>query len=165
MSTFEVQKVVDKKQIKTVKILADEIWTEHFTPIIGSDQVDYMLLKFQSEAAISEQINKGYMYYLISNNQMNIGYMAVNPGNNTLFLSKLYIRSMVRGKGYGRQAIHFLQQLAQQARLKKITLGVNKSNTNTIKAYQALGFKIINSVVKDIGEGFVMDDYQMEKLL
>ena len=165
MSTFEIQKVVDKKQIKTVKILADEIWTEHFTPIIGSDQVDYMLLKFQSEAAISEQINKGYMYYLISNNHMNIGYMAVNPGNNTLFLSKLYIRSMVRGKGYGGQAIHFLQQLAQQARLKKITLGVNKNNTNTIKAYQALGFKIINSVVQDIGEGFVMDDYQMEKLL
>jgi hypothetical protein len=31
--------------------------------------------------------------------------------------------------------------------------------------YEKVGFVISDSVVKDIGEGFIMDDYQMEKRL
>ena len=42
---------------KTISVLAKNIWTEHYTPIIGLDQVNYMLEKFQSEIAIQNQIN------------------------------------------------------------------------------------------------------------
>ena len=121
MSNIDIQKVVDTKQIIMVTTLADEIWTEYFTPIIGSAQVEYMLLKFQSEVAIFEQIDNGFMYYLIKANNKNIGYMAVKPRKYDLFLSKLYIYSSVRGNGYGKQAMHFLQQLAGQLSLNKIS--------------------------------------------
>lgn len=163
MSKIEIQKITGENHIKTVKILAQEIWSEHFTPIIGAAQVDYMLQKFQSETAISEQINKGFHYYLIGNMPEYIGYMGVKEGKHTLFLSKLYIKSAYRGRGYGKQITQFLQLLAEQNGLKTITLTVNKDNSDTIKAYKKLGFKIISSVVKDIGEDFVMDDYVMEK--
>ena len=39
---------------------------------------------------------------------------------------------------------------------------MNKNNKNTIEAYKKWGFTIIDSVVTDIGNGFVMDDYIME---
>lgn len=45
---------------------------------------------------------------------------------------------------------------------KKIQLTVNKHNINSINAYKKWGFKTIDSVVTDIGSGFVMDDYIME---
>jgi ribosomal protein S18 acetylase RimI-like enzyme len=40
---------------------------------------------------------------------------------------------------------------------------VNKRNRNAIAAYEKYGFRIVDSVVKDIGGGFVMDDYIMSK--
>jgi RimJ/RimL family protein N-acetyltransferase len=40
---------------------------------------------------------------------------------------------------------------------------VNKNNVNSIKVYEKLGFKKTGPVIQDIGNGFVMDDYKMEK--
>ena len=45
---------------------------------------------------------------------------------------------------------------------KKIYLTVNKGNTPSYQIYLHLGFKVIDSVVNDIGHGYVMDDYIME---
>jgi ribosomal protein S18 acetylase RimI-like enzyme len=45
----------------------------------------------------------------------------------------------------------------------KIALAVNKRNSNAIAAYEKWGFHIERSVVKDIGNGFVMDDFIMAK--
>jgi RimJ/RimL family protein N-acetyltransferase len=45
----------------------------------------------------------------------------------------------------------------------KIALAVNKRNSNAIAAYEKWGFHIEQSVVKDIGNGFVMDDFIMAK--
>ena len=42
-------------------------------------------------------------------------------------------------------------------------LTVNKYNEMGIRAYQAKGFETIESVETDIGRGFIMDDYVMEK--
>ena len=43
-----VVKVGGQKDIRKVEELANQIWTQHYTPIIGIDQVRYMLKKFQS---------------------------------------------------------------------------------------------------------------------
>ena len=66
MGEIEIIRVDDQRLIKTVVLLAKEIWREHFTAIIGKAQVDYMLKKFQSEEAVREQIeNEGFLYYLL----------------------------------------------------------------------------------------------------
>ena len=80
-------------------------------------------------------------------------------------MSKLYIKSSERGKKFGRKAINFIENLAKEKMLYKITLTVNKNNVNSINAYKKMGFVNTGSVVKDIGNGFVMDDYKMEKIL
>ena len=40
---FEVKKAEADKQIREIADLANEIWNEHFTPIIGKEQVEYMV--------------------------------------------------------------------------------------------------------------------------
>jgi ribosomal protein S18 acetylase RimI-like enzyme len=45
----------------------------------------------------------------------------------------------------------------------RLTLAVNKMNRGAIDAYLKHGFRIADAVVKDIGDGFVMDDYIMVK--
>jgi ribosomal protein S18 acetylase RimI-like enzyme len=160
-----IEKVSTETQIETVAGLAHEIWNQHFVPIIGKAQVDYMLEKFQSKRAISEQIENGYSYYLLKAGGDYVGYTGICPREDELFLSKLYIRVSQRGKGFGRKAIEFLEDLTREKGLGKITLTVNKNNTDTIKAYEELGFTNLGVVVQDIGNGFVMDDYTMEKVV
>lgn len=160
-----IEKVSDENNISIVSSLADEIWNEHFTDIIGKAQVDYMLDKFQSKKAITEQIADDFLYYVFMNNDMPIGYISVKAREDHLFLSKFYILADERGKGYGRTAIDFIEQLATELKLNKISLTINKYNSDSIAAYEKLGFINSTSIIQDIGNGYVMDDYIMEKSL
>jgi len=150
----------------TISVLAKNIWTEHYTPIIGLDQVNYMLEKFQSEIAIQNQINiDSYKYYLIINENTAIGYLSIKNNDDALFLSKIYIDKSCRGKGFGKIAINFIEEQAKDLNCQKIYLTVNKYNMNSIMAYQKIGFIKTEELVIDIGNGYVMDDFRMEKLI
>jgi len=151
---------------RLISKLAKVIWTEHYIPIIGVDQVDYMLEKFQSEKAIKDQaLINNYKYFTIYNQSDPIGYLSIKKEETSLFLSKIYIKVTSRGQGIGKKAMNFIETQARGLNCKKIYLTVNKYNTDSIKAYQKIGFNKIEELVIDIGHGYVMDDYKMEKLL
>ena len=62
-------------------------------------------------------------------------------------------------------AMSFVVDKANFLGLSNIYLTVNKDNINAIRTYEKLGFKNIDSLVTDIGNGFVMDDFKMQKEL
>ncbi len=153
-------KKVEYIDIKELASLACAIWHEYWTCILSPEQIDYMVENFQSEKAMKNQVeNENYTYYFITANNKNIGYFGISDKNEYLFLSKLYIKKEYRHKGIGQIAFEKIKEIANGQR---IILTVNKRNTNTINAYKKWGFKTIDSVVTDIGNGFVMDDYIME---
>jgi hypothetical protein len=41
----------------------------------------------------------------------------------------------------------------------------DRRNTGSIAFYKHLGFTILETVVQDIGNGFVLDDYKMVKTI
>ena len=153
---MELEKV---KDIKLLTRIASNIWHEYWPGLLSEAQIDYMVEKFQSEDAILKQImNEKYTYYFIVENRNIIGYTGISDKKDYLFLSKLYLLKEYRHKGYGRKAFDKIKELG----FDKIRLTVNKYNTNAYNAYLKYGFKVIDSVVTDIGSGFVMDDYIME---
>jgi len=158
--------VTTAQQFDVVAGLAHEIWYEYYVPLIGRAQVDYMVCKFQSSGAMAGQMREGYEYYLAQRDGRPIGYCAVQPqpAENSLFLSKLYLLRDARGAGTGRVCMEFIEQLARRRGLNLLWLTVNKGNP-AVKAYERLGFRIAADLVMDIGGGFVMDDFRMEKLL
>ncbi len=156
-------KVSTEGRIEIVEALAKEIWPEHYTPIIGKAQVEYMLERFQLKQAILEQIKAGARYFLIEEGGQFIGYIGFQLKGDEIFLSKIYVKSSHRLKGYGKKAIQFLEKIAKNEGMKKIVLTVNKNNKIAIRAYEKTGFKNIGSIVQEIGGDFVMDDYRMEK--
>ncbi|MBT8276505.1 MAG: GNAT family N-acetyltransferase, partial [Bacteroidia bacterium] len=101
--SVELIHVSSPGDIAVVERLAQEIWSQHFTPIIGASQVEYMLGKFQSAEAISSQINSGWEYYLAMVDNEAVGYAGLVPdiSNKRLMLSKIYIRNTARGTGVG----------------------------------------------------------------
>ena len=54
-------------------------------------------------------------------------------------------------------------QAGRERGCDRLVLAVNKGNRDAIAAYLKHGFRIGQAVVKDIGGGFVMDDYVMIK--
>lgn len=157
---------IEVKNITTLANLASEIWHEYWVEILTSEQIDYMVENFQSENAISNQIeSENYIYFFINVNGNNAGYIGLSKKQDHLFLSKLYIKKEFRHKGLGTKAFEFIKNFAKENNYKNIILTVNKYNSNTIKAYKKWNFHEIDSVVTDIGNGFVMDDYIMEYCL
>jgi len=148
-----------------IEDLATTIWTKHYTPIIGKGQVDYMLHKFQSVTTIKDQINQGVNYYILYYSKVAVGYFSIVKKETSLFLNKLYVLDSMRGKGIGKKAILFIDEKALELDCKTISLTVNKYNTNAIKAYEKMRFVTIKAIVQDIGNGYVMDDFYMEKQL
>ncbi|NAS29950.1 GNAT family N-acetyltransferase [Flavobacteriaceae bacterium R38] len=158
-----INKAETNADFQQIAGLAKIIWSEHYTPIIGAQQVEYMLEKFQSATAIEEQIQQGAAYFLLHFQDKPAGYFSYFKEKDTLFLSKLYVLSTLRGNRIGKKAISFIEDKAKELNCDSITLTVNKYNTNSIKAYEKMGFKNMGATVKDIGEGYIMDDFLMKK--
>ena len=157
----------NSRDLELVHDLAGDIWREHYTPIIGSEQVQYMLRNFQSATAIAEQIREGYVYYLLLSHDVPAGYLAYvkQPDKEGLQLSKLYVHRDMRGQGLGRAGLDLVQEHCPQLGLDLIWLTVNKHNSDSIAWYRHMGFEYAGSQVTDIGGGFVMDDYVLQKRL
>lgn len=161
----EIRQVRSLKDLELTATIADIVWREHYIPIVGKAQIDYMLDKFQSVSAMQEQISQGYFYYLIWEDEEAVGYFAVQLRGNDLFLSKLYVLSANRKKGHAKTAMSFIEEFAKEHNASNISLTVNKNNKGSIQAYERLGFKNTGPIVADIGNGYVMDDYKMVKEL
>ncbi len=143
--------------------IAREIWREHYPPIIGIEHVEYMLENFHSKDAITVELTQGnYAYYLIKNNNEIVGYIGIQLKRDYLFLSKIYIRSSERGHGVGKASMNFIKDLALGNNMNRISLTVNKNNTDSIAAYYRLGFIKTGDICLDIGGGYKMDDIKME---
>ncbi len=161
MSDVKLIQVETDEQIAAAAAIADEIWHEWFPSIITNEQIDYMLDKFQSVHAMTDQIrNNGYKYFFIHHDGKHIGYTAIHhEADGRLFLSKIYIKKEYRGKGYASDTFKLLKEYCRENGLHAIWLTVNKHNDNSIAVYKKTGFKIIGEDVTDIGNGYVMDDY------
>jgi len=160
------QIVSTSTEIDEVVKIAREIWREHYPPIIGIEQVEYMLENIHSKDTITVELTQdNYAYYLIKNNNEIVGYIGIQLKEDALFLSKIYIRSSERGNGVGKASMNFIKDLALENNVDRISLTVNKNNSDSITAYYRLGFIKSGDVCVDIGGGYEMDDIQMELYL
>lgn len=158
-------KVTSLKVCQIIEKMADVIWKDHYTSIIGIEQVEYMLDKFQTAEAIKAQVDDGIEYYLINHEEVGVGYLSFAKKKDTLFLSKIYVMREMRGKKIGKAAMKFIESKAIEFGYATISLTVNKNNLNSIEAYEKMNFQKKDEIVIDIGNGFVMDDFLMEKRL
>lgn len=158
----QLKQATTQEDADLIAQLAKEIWEEHYTAILGEEQVAYMLTHLQSAAAIHQEMLDGKAYFLVESNQIAIGYLSYVLSAEQLFLSKLYLKNSSRGNGIGKELIEKLKSTAIETNKKTVFLTVNKYNHPSIAAYKKLGFKVIEEQVADIGHGYVMDDYIME---
>ena len=153
-------KEATENDIPIITALVDRIWRKHYEPIIGPEQVEYMLNKMYHPDNILQQMKDQQHYTLAYDNNTPIGYISVSTKNNkNYFLHKFYVESGERRKGIGSQIFeHLLKNLET---LETIELTVNRQNYKAINFYFKKGFVIKAVEDFDIGNGYFMNDFVM----
>lgn len=151
-----------------VAALAGVIWRRHYPGIISHEQIDYMLEHGYSHEALLRFIREeGAGLALARDGDRLLGFGAYHRIGEPreMKIEKLYVHQDVQQRGVGSRLIAAAEAAARAQHCKALILNVNKNNALAIRAYQKNGFIIRESVVVDIGNGFVMDDYIMAKAL
>jgi diamine N-acetyltransferase len=161
-------RIVDATEadLGAVAELAGVIWRRHYPGIITPGQIDYMLaLGYSHEALRRFIVESGAGLLLAHVGERLVGFAAYYRPDRTdeLKLDKLYVHHDYQGQGIGSRLMAQVEAAAAAQALPTLILNVNKNNVQAIRAYQASGFATRESVVVDIGGGYVMDDYIMAK--
>ncbi len=149
---------------KLIADLATKIWNQHYVPIIGQQQVDYMLNEMYTKDSLLQQMNeKQHQFYLVYQNQSCLGFLSISTQNKEdYFLHKFYINQEQASKGIGTQA---LNTIIESINPKTLTLTVNRQNYKSINFYFKNGFIIDRVEDFDIGHNYVMNDFVMVRNL
>ena len=99
------------------------------------------------EFITNEHLGKSWLIY--SENEI-VGYIILTYifsfeyGGKIAFLDELFIKETARGKGFGKEAIQFIQREAPKLSLKLLYLEVEPHNENAQKLYLAHDFELHN---------------------
>jgi len=69
------------------------------------------------------------------------------------------------GRGLGSFLLKHVEDEARRRKLKTVVLAVNRFNEKALRAYRRNGYTTRLELKKDIGNGYVMDDFLLEKPL
>ena len=146
--------------------LAREIWRRHYPSIISAAQIEYMLAQRYDAAVLNAELERDDLWW----DQLRVGgrmtgfasYLLTGHAGE-MKLDKLYVHHGHQRRGYGGMLLAHALAVAREHGCRTMVLAVNKNNSTAIAAYRKHGFHTVRSVVKDIGGGFVMDDYVMAK--
>lgn len=148
------------EDIPRIARLAEKIWPVHYTPIIGKEQVKYMLEKMYSEKSLTQQKEEGQQFFLCYADENELGYISISSKNGKdFFLHKFYLDTDQQGRGYGKK--YFSELITLYPDLETIRLQVNRMNYKSINFYFKAGFVIEDAKDFDIGDGYFMEDYVM----
>jgi ribosomal protein S18 acetylase RimI-like enzyme len=157
-----------RDELSVVQRLAHVIWHAHYPGIITEEQIDYMLSRGYSIAALAEFLGapgRGLELALADGEPAGFAAWYVTDDPKEAKLDKLYVWQSQQRRGLGRKLLGRVADLARAADATTLVLNVNKNNAQAIHAYERYGFAIREAIVVDIGNGFVMDDYVMTRAL
>jgi ribosomal protein S18 acetylase RimI-like enzyme len=155
------------EHLPAITALAGVIWRAVYPGIISSEQIEYMLARMYAVEELARQIGQGTGFLRLLNGGELIGFAAHSPTSNPAErkLDKLYLHPDYQRRGHGSRLLNHAMDAARALGCTSLMLTVNRRNTKAIAAYEKNGFMIRESIVADIGGGFVMDDHVMVRAL
>lgn len=161
---FEIRNV-SEADIPALRELVFKVWPQTYRGMITDEQIEYMLDLMYSESSLLKQMRDGARFIFIDNDGEPVGYASFQQVGSGLFkLHKIYVLPGQQGKGTGKYMIEYIIEEVKKQGATSLQLQVNRRN-KARHFYEKLGFSIIQSCDFDIGNGYVMDDYVMEKKL
>jgi diamine N-acetyltransferase len=160
-----IRKATDN-DLPTIQRLAHEIWPGTYGEILSAEQLTYMLDLIYSIPALQQQVQEQQQQFVLvemDNKAVAFaGYSIVAPG--VCKLHKIYVHASTQGSGIGKKLVDHVINDVQPQGVNTIRLNVNRQN-KARNFYEKLGFAIVREEDIDIGKGYYMVDYVMEKTI
>ena len=161
---FTIRKATPE-DIPLIRELCYKVWPQTFASILSQDKIDYMLEYMYSAGSLLKQMEEGSQFIFVYEGNEPVGYAAYfDKGHNIYKLDKIYVLPSQQGKGTGKFVIGYIINEIRQKGATALQLQVHRKN-KARNFYEKLEFVIIEEKDFDIGQGFFMNDYVMEKQL
>jgi ribosomal protein S18 acetylase RimI-like enzyme len=151
-----------------IQKIAYVTWPDTFGAILSKEQIGYMLEMMYSTASLTEQTSKkGHQFLLVKDETKNLGYASYElnyKGLSKTKIHKIYILPEAQGKGVGKLLMSTIANIARKNQDTILSLNVNRDNT-AFDFYKNIGFEKVGEENIDIGDGFLMEDFIMDKKL
>ena len=155
------------EHLADISALAAVIWRAHYPGIISHEQINYMLARLYAVETMRRELENGVVWFRALVDGELRGFASVGPTENAgeFKLHKLYVHPDSQRLGLGTALLKECESTARPRGATTLMLNVNKRNDPALAAYLKRGFTVRDSIVADIGGGFVMDDYVMVKAM
>ena len=157
--------VATHSQLEIIQDLAKAIWPDAYGAILSQEQLEYMMEMMYSLDSLENQLKNNIVFLLAKEENDFIGFASYElnfQNSNKTKIHKLYVLPTIQGKGVGKNLILHIQEIAKKNSNAALILNVNKYN-KAKDFYLHNQFEIADSLVVDIGNGYVMDDFVMVK--
>lgn len=153
--------------VPLIQSLTETIWRPTYKDILTPEQIEYMIDLMYSTASLTRQMNElHHQFVLLYDGERPIGFASYSTTDTPgIFkLHKIYLDYGYQGKGVGRFFIHAVIDRVKAAQGHILELDVNRYNKARF-FYEKQGFIIVKEKDTDIGKGYLMNDYVMQKTL
>ncbi len=161
MSQINIKKIAEN-ELNLIQEMAKIVFPITYKNIISEAQIIYMLDLMYNIQKLTEQIQQSHDFYIFEKEGQNVGFASIRPGKEVSKLEKLYVMPSFQGQKIGEYFLNFVTELLDQNH--EIILNVNKENP-AFFFYKKQGFTIKESMILDIGNGYIMNDYVLSKIL
>lgn len=147
-----------------IQSIAQRTWPATFGTILSPAQIDYMLDWMYTPGALAAQAAAGHAFLILRKDGQPVGYAGYELGYRptTAKLHKLYLLPAAQGTGGGRRLVEEVLLRCRQGGRAHLRLNVNYQNP-AVGFYEHLGFRIVERVDIEIGRGYLMEDFVMER--
>ncbi len=153
------------RDLPLIRQLAEQTFHSTYLPLQPKEKVDYLFDLMYSPSSLADQMKNGQRFILVKDEAGYQGYASYEINckkTGVTKIHKIYILPTAQGKGVGKALINCVAKIAIQNKNQTLSLNVYRQNP-AIEFYKKLGFKITEEVNIDVGHGFTMNDYVMEK--
>jgi ribosomal protein S18 acetylase RimI-like enzyme len=160
MDKLEIRKATNK-DTELLLTIGRQTFFEKFT----ENNSEENMLQYASEAYTFKQIasevnNANSQFYLATLNNQTVGYLKINFGEaqtelqdpQALELERIYVLKEFQGRKIGQQLFEKILEIAKQAKLNYVWLGVWEENTGAIKFYKKNGLIAFSKHIFMLGD-------------
>jgi ribosomal protein S18 acetylase RimI-like enzyme len=151
--------------VEMIRALAMQIWPDTYAKILSPQQIRYMMNMMYSEQSLLSQMKSNHQFIIVYNTGVPIGFASYSEKAPTIYkLHKIYLKPKQQGRGSGKFIIEQIINDVKPKGAEILQLDVNRNN-KAKGFYEKMGFEVVGEKNTDIGNGYLMEDYVMEKTL
>lgn len=154
----------DRSKLLAIQEIAEKTWPVAYGSILKKEQLDYMLNRFYSFSSLVESMDVGHHYFIYLEDDVPLGFISIEfiESQKSMKIHKLYVLPNQQGNGIGEKLFQKAVELIKDKGFSRLFLNVNRFNA-ALQFYLRMGMKIQKEENIDIGQGYLMEDYVMEK--